>query len=112
MQYVNITPHVVTVIAKDGQEILSAPASGIKARITETHSPLGRVGEVKLTLVELGDVEGLPEMQEGTVYIASMPLLMAMSAAKIQRPDVVYPLNQVRDSEGLIVGCRGFGRIA
>lgn len=99
-QFVNLTPHAV-VVMPDGGKVTTVPTSGTIARIAETT----RV-EHGCTVVELGDITGLPEPAAGVTYIASMPLLMALAAKGIYRPDVVYPYGQVRDEQGRIVGCR------
>jgi len=122
VKYVNLTPHAVTVMDKDGATILSVPPSGTVARLSETAQPApvwregvraDRVEDgVPYTLVILGEVSGLPEPQDGVIYIGSMPLLMGMMAAQIQRSDVVYPYGQVRDSEGRIIGCRSLATLA
>ena len=111
MQYVNLTPHAVTVIGEDGVTILNVPTSGTVARLSETATTPSSDG-VPMVVVSLGDVAGLPEPQECVTYIGSMPLLMGMKAAGINRPDVVYPYGQVRDGAGRIIGCRSFATIA
>jgi hypothetical protein len=106
MQYVNLTPHAVNILAEDGTQILSVPPSGTVARIAETAHPAGERDGIPFAEVSLGDVHGLPAAEDGVTLIGSMPLLMAMAAAQIARPDAVYPYGQVRDGEGRIIGCR------
>jgi hypothetical protein len=99
-QYVNLTPHPVALMPEDG-EPTTIPASGVVARITETSITVGG-----RTVIELGDVVGLPEPDPAVTLIVSMPLLMALAAKGIHRRDLVYPYGQVRDLSGRILGCR------
>jgi hypothetical protein len=112
MQYVNLTPHAVAVMDKDGATILNVPAGGTVARLSETSAASESSSGIPMTVVSLGEVSGLPEPQDGVTFIGSMPLLMGMKAAGINRPDVFYPYGQVRDSSGRIIGCRSFATIA
>ena len=67
---------------------------------------------VPLSEVRLGCVSPiLPEMDHGVIHIVSMPLLMGMRAAGIDRPDFMYPYGQVRDGNGRILGCKGLARL-
>lgn len=112
MRFINLTPHAVNVIAEDGTQILALPPSGTVARLEESAIPASDYCGINHTVVKLGSVTGLPEPAEGVIYIASMPLLMGMRAAGIERPDVVYPYGQVRDGSGRIIGCRSLASIA
>lgn len=103
--YVNLTPHAVVVMPESGDPI-TIPTSGTVARITET----AHVGD-GFTVVTLGEIFGLPEPAAGTVFVASMPLLMALAAKGDHRSDVVYPYGQIRDEAGRIVGCRCLARL-
>lgn len=112
MEYVNLTPHAVNVIAEDGTQILAVPPSGTVARIAETAIPVHKAADgTQRVHVTLGSVEGLPDRQVGVTLIGSMPLLMAMAAAGLHRRDLVYPYGQVRDQAGRIIGCRSLARI-
>lgn len=105
MNYVNLTPHAV-VIMPVGGEPTTVPTSGTVARLAETaRNDNGHV------VVRLGDITGLPDPTPATIYIASMPLLMALAAKGVARPDVVYPYGQVRNGAGQIIGCRSLARL-
>lgn len=101
MDYVNLTPHAVVVMPEAGEHTAIA-TSGTVARIDEIATG-SRNGHVVIALL---GIIGLPDPVDGVTYIASMPLLMALVARGIERPDVVYPYGQVRDSAGRIIGCR------
>jgi hypothetical protein len=110
-RFTNLTPHPVCVYDGD-QVVTDIPASGTVARLTEDVRVAEPIGGIRATTVTIGSVTGLPDPQDGVTYIVSMPLLMGMAAAGIDRPDVVYPFGQVRDDQGRIIGCRSLARIA
>ena len=101
MTYVNLTPHAIMVLNPDGTLKAEIPASGELARIA---SDVIRVGEDKGGIPRskpvYGEIEGLPEPKPNTVYIVS-----GILADKTNRMDVTYPLEQVRDDKGRVIGC-------
>lgn len=108
---VNLTPHPVVVYG-GGEPILTVEPSGRVARLAETATPAVPVAGCPGTVVELGEPTGLPDQMDGATYIVSMPLLMGLLAAGVDRPDCVYPYGQVRDADGRIVGCRTLARLS
>jgi hypothetical protein len=106
--FVNLTPHPVTLFDYRDEVVLTIPASGTAARLAETPVDDGQCR----TVVSLGEPIGLPDPVDGTTYIVSMPLLMGMAAAGIDRPDCRYPYGQVRDVGGRIMGCRSLARLS
>lgn len=60
-----------------------------------------------MTETVFGEVEGLPETQEGTIYVVS-----SLVAQRVpNRTDVFIPNESVRDDQGRIIGCKSLGRI-
>lgn len=57
---------------------------------------------IAVTRAVYGDITGLPEPQEGVIYIVS-----ALVALAARREDVLFPGPAIRDAEGRIVACRG-----
>lgn len=106
LTYVNLTPHEVVVKRPDGSILLSIPASGELARVSqETVRTYVDVNGVPHSKTIYGEVEGLPAPQKDTTYIVS-----GILAQKLEnRPDVVYPNEQVRDELGHVVGCLSLG---
>lgn len=51
-------------------------------------------------------IEGLPDHVPGKKLIVSKPVAMAC----VGRVDVMFPDKLIRDSQGNVTGCRGFGR--
>jgi len=102
---VNLTPHTVNIFLRDGRQI-SLPSQGI-ARVKELVEDVGEL-EVDGVTIPLrrkfleAVIEGLPEPEEGVIYIVSY--LAAEVAWKLGREDVVATGDPVRDHEGRIIG--------
>lgn len=106
MKLVNLTPHDVNLCDNDGNLIETVERSGSIARVSTTPGALEDWGlSVPVAgPTTWGEIEGLPEPQEGVVYIAS--LFVAQIA---KRRDVVSPGsgpndNCIRDEQGRIAG--------
>lgn len=110
-QIINLTPHAITFVDAEGNQILTVPASGQLARVAAKTVQTGqrRLGDVLLpvTGTEYGEVEGLPDPEEDTIYLVSS--LVAQRCK--DRGDVFIPNESVRDSEGRIIGCKSLGRV-
>ena len=99
--FINLTPHDVTIVKETGETLLVFPPSGEVTRVSELTEPIGYIGMCPVIRKSYGDVEGLPAQQENTWYIVS-----ALTArACPDRKDLLIPANTVRDSEGRIIGC-------
>lgn len=123
---VNLTPHAITIVSTSGEvEILPEPTparvssapgkqlqstgcgcdAGCDACGGEFSVPLTAGGAALMAAPTWGEVEGLPEPQEGTIYVVSS-LVAARCAG---RRDVFSPGTGpndgcVRDEKGRIVG--------
>ena len=107
MNIINLTPHSINFVSADGQPVLTVPSSGTLARVSSRTITTGSVAGIPVTETEFGSVEGLPEPQDGTVYIVS-----AIVAQRCKgRNDVFIPNESVRDEKGRIIGCKSLGRI-
>lgn len=74
--------------------------------IGETEIPAEHVS-IPVTGTTYGDVQGLPDQEEGTIYIVS-----SIVAKRVpDRLDVFIPNESVRDSEGNIVGCKSLAHV-
>jgi len=129
---VNLTPHSINFILPYNIEI-GQDATGTPEYVTEdrtyTLPPSGIIARCKVDREEVdifilediddwditipvvktrfGEVEGLPEPEEGTVYIVSNLVAQAVP----DREDVFFPDDLVRDENGNIIGCRALGKI-
>ncbi len=92
---VNLTPHEVNI----GE--IDVPPSGTVARVVVDHQEVGYHAGVPLLVGVYGEVNNLPEPQNGVMYIVSA----AVRSALPQRQDLASPAHLVRDDEGRIVGC-------
>ena len=105
----NLTAHTLRVY--DGETVIAEwPTTEPIARREEQRQPLPALhtsqGDVPVVGTTYGSVVDLPEPVEGTVYVVSRVLAEAVR----ERTDVFFPAEEVRDSDGRIVGCRSFGR--
>jgi hypothetical protein len=109
----NYTPHDLTFVDQDGNEVAVLPPSGNVARIATEPAPAQdttvKVGDVEIPVkaARYGRLEGLPPRREGVLLV--VPLLTAL-AAPADRDDLVVPHDQVRNARGTVVGCRALGR--
>ena len=121
MYVVNLTPHGVNVEMKNGSWA-HFPPSGQVARVGTTLTAveidsypaavqeLGRhygapVGaEIAIRTSQFGEVVGLPESEEGTVFIVSALVRQAVPS----RLDVLSPGEPIRNDAGQTIGCDGF----
>jgi hypothetical protein len=121
MTLINATPHSITLVSRRGVEqdnrrqflaeaktveiLREIPPSGILARVSMVNLPAGEIDGIAIESVIYGEIEGLPEPQEGVFYIVSG--LVANAATKIGRVDCLAPGALVRDKSnpGTILGC-------
>lgn len=95
---VNLTPHVIKL--EGYGDILPEP---ISARCATTQVQVGEVAGVPVFAKVFGIVSGLPEPKEGVAYVVSA--IVAQAVADVR--DDVYVVNDtVRNSEGVIIGCK------
>ena len=105
---INLTPHPIDIF-DDDRKVLTIPSSGM-VRLSENVSleetvTLNNV-EVKIYKKSYGSAS-LPEPQEGTYFIVSLPVALAFP----ERSDFIIANDIVRDENGRIVGCRSFARM-
>ena len=110
MTIVNLTPHSLSFMDGENNVVLSVPSSGV-ARASQTRERTGalEVGGVSIptNACSYGQVTGLPDPVEGTVYVVS-----ALTAQAVpDRQDVFIVDDAVRDEAGRIIGCRALAHI-
>jgi len=106
---INLTPHIVKL--NSGKEF---PPSGMVTRVSAQFSrltPQELLNEgIYIYSVEYGEIEGLPEPEEGKLFIVSAMVLEA--GRKIGRNDLVAPATghpeAIRNEQGQIVSVPGF----
>jgi hypothetical protein len=117
VKFVNLTPHEVTIFDSEGKNvIMRVPPSGTVARVSVASDVIGYFttsqGNMPIRKTVYGEIQGLPEPSEDTIYIVSTVVLLALKAKGIERHDVVSPDTNpdsvVRDPEGRIIGVKYF----
>jgi len=110
MRVFNMTPHTVVIDQGMGFKKGFLP-SGEVARVSTRAVDDGEVKSIPVVRTTFGEVKGLPEEKEGTIYIVSS---MVAQACRDTRHDLVSPdtspESAVRDSDGRIVAVRRLQR--
>lgn len=102
---INLTNHLVTVIGENGRPITYEP-SGIVARCIIQRTKIGYVKDsIPINKTQFVRVIDLPESQENTLYIVSLPV-----ALYSKRNDLIVPDDTIRDNDK-VQGCRGFATV-
>lgn len=105
MNLVNITPHAIVI--RVGTQHVTVPPSGQVARVATQTIPTGVVefGGIEIPTYRqvAGDVTGLPDPQDDTIFVVSSMVRLASPG----RPDVASPGELIRDAAGQPVGCNG-----
>lgn len=102
LKFVNLTPHNITIYNAQGEKI-DVPKSGNVARVETTNKIIDEINSIEIFYTTYTDVEGLPEPEDGVVYIVS-----GMVASRCShRSDVMSPGLYIRNDKGVIVGCQG-----
>ena len=106
MILVNLTPHPIAIYGNSPLEDGPAeviPPSGIVTRLAAIE--LGTQYPAPLTsyeLVQYGAAHDLPQPEDGTLFIVSLVVALAVRG----RDDLLAPYVEVRNGEGTMVGCR------
>lgn len=106
MKLVNLTPHNIVMILNG--EVKETLVSKGLARCSMISNEIGQINDYTLSENTYGEVVGLPQPQEGVIYIVSS---IVANALKGVRNDIVVVDKTVRNENGQIIGCTGFARI-
>jgi hypothetical protein len=105
MKLVNLTPHKLNLCDEEGNEILAVEPSGDVARVETERQQVGAVQGVPLYETRQGEIENLPEPEEGVLYVTS-----GFVRSATDREDTVSPGELIRDENGNPVGAQGLTR--
>lgn len=105
---INLTPHAIHILGKEGEVLRTYPSQGAIRLAQQTINLEPAEDGTPLTKTQYLD-GALPEPQEGTIYIVSLPV--AQYALTKGRKDFVVPNDLVRDDEGRIIGCKNLAFI-
>jgi hypothetical protein len=102
---INLTPHPLQLYQENG-EVLTISPTAPAARVSSVTEEVFKIGGFPITRTTFGDVENLPDPEEGTIFVVSMLVQQAApNRTDLYRPDT-GPQNVVRDGEGKIIGVR------
>ena len=108
LKLINLTPHPVR-LYRDDECVHEWPVEGKWVRVDEERSDKPSIThegiQVPVQLVQEKPLKNLPDISPGTGYIVSR-----ISAAASDRRDFFFPLSEVRDDQGNILGVKGLGQ--
>ena len=102
----NYTPHELTFVDDQNEVILKVPSSGI-ARAAQSRFTVGTINGIPVNKTSFGQVENLPEPEEGVILVVSALTAQACP----ERGDVYITDDAVRDEAGRIIGCRALAHV-
>jgi hypothetical protein len=111
-EVINLTPHVIRLISDTAT--VELPPAGPAARVVllpDRNDGQIRIGPLLVPLKQTAastHVTGLPDQQRGVLLIVARPVAEALP----HRDDLLYPHDTVRDTSGIVIGCRSLGRVA
>ena len=109
MNIINLTAHTINVFSEEKE--IAFPSQGL-ARVKTEEKEVGKINGIPVVKTVYTTVEGLPDMQEDTVYLVSTLVLQALKANGVCRPDCLAPntglSGAIRDDQGRIIGVKGF----
>lgn len=103
MNIINLTPHTINIYGEDKKPIVAIQPSGIVARVTVTRQLNQTIDGIPCYSTAYGNVVGLPDAQDGDIYIVSG----LVRAAVPHRHEVFQPGELLRDADGQPIGCIG-----
>lgn len=104
---VNLTPHTINVVDDENHVILTLPSEGVaRSESSRELAHMLSIGDASIPVnrTTFGEVQNLPEPQEGVYYVVSAITAKAASG----RNDLLLTDDTVRDADGRIIGCRAF----
>ena len=104
MKLINLTPHDITVEKKDGARV-TYPASGQVARVEVEDIIIGSIDGIPVSKGKVKEVTGIPERQDGVMYIVSLYVLQNSDREDLISPDTN---SAIRDDKGKIIAVRGW----
>ena len=106
MNIVNLTPHALNILKKNGQ-LRTVEPSGSVVRLKEETEDHGFLDDIEVTAKYYSSIQGLPEMQEDTIYVVSGIAGTTIWELLPERKDVFIPGPALRNEDGKHIGCKG-----
>lgn len=104
MNIINLTPHDINVVTPSG--VITIHRSNNVARCNSSSVQIDTVNDIPIFQTIFGEIVNLPPPQGDTLFIVSM----IVKDRAINRTDLVSPSDLVRDSNGVIIGCKGLSK--
>jgi hypothetical protein len=106
----NLTPHEVKVQMADGTQTVFTP-TGTVARVKSVPVPDGEIEGFPCVKTMWGEVENLPDPEDGVFYLVSSLVLARVSGrSDCVAPDT-SPSGAIRDENNQIIAVKGFQRL-
>jgi len=110
MRIVNLTPHEVKIVDGGNNVVAVFPSDGV-AWVSQYDVLVDEINSIPVVKTEFGEVLGLPEPAEDTVFIVSRITVEVARARGLNTDDLLITSGAVRDDQGRIVGCRALARL-
>lgn len=112
LHVLNLTPHHLVVFNEHNEPFVDRAPDGPPARVEEVRSGVVAtptdLGELPFLDVAYADeVSGLPAPQPDVRYLVSRVTAAALIG---RRDDLLFPVDEVRNEQGMPIGCRALGR--
>ena len=104
------TPHEVKIVDGGNNVVAVFPSDGV-AWVSQYDVLVDEINSIPVVKTEFGEVLGLPEPAEDTVFIVSRITVEVARARGLNTDDLLITSGAVRDDQGRIVGCRALARL-
>jgi hypothetical protein len=103
-KFVNLTAHSIELLNLG----ITIPHANRPVKVTQNQKLLAIYDGIPVYELEFSDIAGLPDEEEGTLYIVSAPVLNYVIQKLPHRKDFVSPFKAIKDTSGKTVGCQSF----
>lgn len=104
IKIVNLTSHPLNIVVT-GEVI---PKGTSVAKVSIIPKVFKIVKGIPIYEIEYTSLVGLPEPEEGVIYVVSSPVLDYVNKHFPERTDVVAPYKHMKDASGRTIACGGF----
>ena len=104
MKVINLTPHDVSIYTEDRKIIKTYAYSGQIARLAQRAEVVDYIDGIPIKVSRNRRITGLPEPQEGVLYIVSDIVLNCCR----HRTDLIAPGSKIYDDNRRVIGCTSF----
>lgn len=101
----NCTPHEINILDEGGFPLFTLMPEELPARLKVTTERVGTAYGIPLSRNTFGEPDNLPEPEDGVLLIVSAMIKTAFP----ERADLAVPTEMVRDSKGVVLGCKSLG---